>query len=405
MQADLKLLSQHTLNGYGGMGEGMSLQLARGGRRILWLAHESAPKNFTAVDVSDPRSPKVVAQTDLPHQQMRSNSLETAGDLMAVAYQVQKYGLKPAGFEMFDIAEPERPRSIGFFDASGPQSRGCHQLWFVDGRTVHMACSDPELKPRNPKDDQIYRSVDVSNPSKPRALGRWHLPGTMEGDDAPPPQRLAPQFDAGFRAHNTNVYPERPDRCYLGYLDGGMMVLDIADPARPKMVSRWTNSPANTPPFNGFTHTVLPLFSRELLIVTDECIQDDGADWPKLVWVLDARDEKNLVSIGTLPVSGVQPLLHKGGRCGAHNLHENPPVKGAWKSEDIVLGTFFNAGLRVYDVRDPHDPREIAAFVPPAPNGAPKGTVQINDVFVDDRGIVFAVDRHAGGLYTLEMKL
>jgi len=405
MQANLKLLSQHTLNGYGGMGEGMSLQLARGGRRILWLAHESAPKNFTAVDVSDPRSPKVVAQTDLPHQQMRSNSLETAGDLMAVAYQVQKYGLKPAGFEMFDIAEPERPRSIGFFDASGPQSRGCHQLWFVDGRTVHMACSDPELKPRNPKDDQIYRSVDVSNPSKPRALGRWHLPGTMEGDDAPPPRRLAPQFDAGFRAHNTNVYPERPDRCYLGYLDGGMMVLDIADPARPKMVSRWTNSPANTPPFNGFTHTVLPLFSRELLIVTDECIQDDGADWPKLVWVLDARDEKNLVSIGTLPVSGVQPLLHKGGRCGAHNLHENPPVKGAWKSEDIVLGTFFNAGLRVYDVRDPHDPQEIAAFVPPAPNGAPRGTVQINDVFVDDRGIVFAVDRHAGGLYTLEMKL
>jgi hypothetical protein len=31
--------------------------------------------------------------------------------------------------------------------------------------------------------------------------------------------------------------------------------------------------------------------------------------------------------------------------------------------------------------------------------------VQINDVFVDDRGIVVAVDRHAGGLYALEMKL
>jgi hypothetical protein len=405
MQAEMKLLSQHTLNGYGGMGEGMSMQLARGGRRILWLAHESAPKNFTGVDVSDPRSPKVVVQTDLPHKQMRSNSLETAGNLMAVAYQVQKYGLKPAGFELFDIAEPERPRSVGFFDASGPHSRGCHQLWFVDGKTVHMACSDPELKPRNPKDDQIYRIVDVSNPAKPRAVGRWHLPGTMDGDAEPPPQRLAPGFDAGFRAHNTNVYPERPDRCYLGYLDGGMMVLDIADPARPKMVSRWSNSPTNSPPFNGFTHTVLPLFSRDLLIVTDECIQDDGADWPKLVWVLDARDERNLVSMGTLPVSGVEPLLHKGGRCGAHNLHENTPVPGAWKSEDIVLGTFFNAGLRVYDIRDAAKPKEIAAFVPPAPNGAPAGTVQINDVFVDDRGIVFAVDRHAGGLYALEMKL
>src|SRR3954447_252928 len=95
---NMKLLAQHELGGFGGLGEGMSMQLARDGRRILWLAHESAPKNFTAVDVSDPRAPKVVVQTDLPHAQMRSNSLEVAGDLMAVAYQVTKFGLKPAGF-------------------------------------------------------------------------------------------------------------------------------------------------------------------------------------------------------------------------------------------------------------------------------------------------------------------
>src|ERR1044071_9863726 len=99
--SNMKLLAHDELAGHGGMGEGMSLQLAKGGRRILWLAHESAPKNFTAVDVTDPRSPKVVAQTDLPHAKMRSNSLETAGDLMAVAYQVTEWGGKPAGFELF----------------------------------------------------------------------------------------------------------------------------------------------------------------------------------------------------------------------------------------------------------------------------------------------------------------
>jgi len=397
----LKLIAQHTLNGFGGMGEGMSLQLARGGRRVLWLAHESAPKNFTAVDVTDPARPKVLVQTELPHRRMRSNSLEASGDMLAVAYQTSEPGLKPAGFELFDISDPERPRSISSFDASGPHSRGCHALWFVDGKTVHMACGDPELKPRDPKDDQIYRIVDVSNPARPVALGRWHLPGTMEGDSEAPPERLPARFDAGFRAHNTNVYPERPDRCYLGYLDGGMMVLDISDRARPRMIARWTNSP----PYNGFTHTVLPLFGRELLVVTDESIQDDGADWPKLVWLLDARDERHLVSIGTLPVAGVKPLLHRGGRCGAHNVHENPPAEGAWRSEDIVLGTFFNAGVRAYDVRDPYEPREIAAFVPPRPEGSHLATAQINDVFVDDRGIVFAVDRHAGGLYTLEMNI
>jgi hypothetical protein len=396
----MKLLAQHTLNGYGGMGEGMSLQV-KGDRRILWLAHESAPKNFTGVDVSEPRKPKVIVQTDLPHTKMRSNSLEASGDVMAVAYQVSTPGLKPAGFELFDISNPEKPRSISFFDASGPTSRGCHQLWFVDGETVHMSCGDPDLTPRNQKDDQIYRIVDVRNPSKPVAVGRWHLPGTMTSDSEPPPRRLPAKFDAGFRAHNTNVYPQRPDRCYLGYIDGGIMVLDISDKARPKLVSRWTNSP----PYNGFNHTVLPLFDRGLLLVTDECVQKDGADWPKLVWLIDARDETNLVSIGTLPVSGVKPLLHGGGRCGAHNLHENPPARGVWRSEDIVLGTFFNAGVRAYDIRDPFAPKEVASFVPPAPEGSPVGAAQVNDVLVDDRGIVFAVDRHSGGLYCLEMEL
>jgi len=401
MFLNMKLLSHHALNGFGGMGEGMAMQLAKGGRRVLWLAHESAPKNFTAVDVTDPRAPKVVVQTDLPHAQMRSNSLEVAGDLMAVAYQVSKLGLKPAGFELFDVSQPERPRSVSFFDASGPRSRGCHQLWFVDGKTVHMACADPELQPRNPKDDQVYRIVDVANPAKPQAVGRWHLPGTMEGDDAPPPQRLPANFDAGFRAHNTNVYPERPDRCYLGYIDGGIMVLDISQPSRPKLVSRWTNSP----PYNGFNHTVVPLFERGLLVVSDESVRDNAGDWPKLVWLLDARDERHLVSISTLPLPLVDAFGKRGGRFGAHNLHENPPVPGAWKSDKIVIGTFFNGGVRAYDISDPYSPREVAYFVPPAHEGSKIGATQINDVFVDDRGIVFTVDRHNGGLYALEMNV
>src|SRR5690349_11204313 len=98
---NFKLLAQHELGGFGGMGEGMSVQIAKDGRRIIWLAHESAPKNFTGVDVSDPRKPKVVVQTDLPQSYMRSNSLELSGDIMAVAYQTKKVGQKPAGLELF----------------------------------------------------------------------------------------------------------------------------------------------------------------------------------------------------------------------------------------------------------------------------------------------------------------
>src|SRR6202171_6288814 len=77
---NFKLIAHHALDGFGGMGEGMSIQIAPDGRRILWLAHESAPKNFTGVDVSDPRQPKVVVQTELPQAFMRSNSLECSAN-------------------------------------------------------------------------------------------------------------------------------------------------------------------------------------------------------------------------------------------------------------------------------------------------------------------------------------
>lgn len=391
-----RLISHDTLQGFGGIGEGISLQKTRDGRRILWLAHEGPPKNFTGMDVTDPSEPTIVVQTELPHNRIRSNSLEVCGDIMAVAYQVLEPGLRPAGFELFDISRPEEPRPITFFDCSGPQSRGVHQVWFVDGEYVHLAGGAADFTPRNQLDDQPYRIVDVSNPTRPIEVGRWWLPGTRDGDAEPPPRRLP--IDSGFRAHNTNVFPERPDRAYVGYLDGGGFILDISDRGRPKVVSRFCPHP----PFPGFTHTVLPLMSRDLLIVSDECVLDAGADWPKLTWVMDAREETNPVPVSTLPMPPLETYRHKGGRFGSHNLHENRPGDTAFRSDVLIFATFFNAGLRAFDTTNPLQPKEVAAFVPSAPAGSRAKAVQINDVFVDERGLVYTVDRFTGGLYILE---
>ena len=394
---NFKLLAQNELQGFGGLGEGMSIQIAPDGRRILWLAHESAPKNFTGVNVSDPRKPKVVVQTDLPQAYMRSNSLEITDNVMAVAYQTQTVGLKPAGFELFDISTPENPKSIAFCDCSGPHSRGVHQLWFCDGEYVHMSAGAPDFTPTHPNDDQFYRIFDVRNPSKPTEVGRWWMPGTRQGDSAPPPPRH--QLDRGNRAHNTNVYPQRPDRCYLAYIDAGMYIMDISDKSKPRPICRWHNSP----PYTGFTHTVLPLFERNLLIVTDESTVNHAADWPKLIWILDAREEKNPISISTCPMPPVEAFARRGGFFGAHNIHENTPRPTAWHSDQIVLGTFYNGGLRGYDISNPYQPKEVATFIPPAPPMSPTKSIQLNDVFVNERKIVYTVDRFAGGLYILEM--
>ena len=401
LSLNMKLLAHHELAGHGGLGEGISMQLTGDGRRILWLAHEAAPKNFSGVDVTDPRNPKLIVQTDLPHMKLRSNSLDVVGNIMAVAYQASAVGIKPAGVDLFDVSVPEKPKLISHFDCSGPHSRGVHALWFVDGKTIHMSSGASDFIPRNPLDDQFYRILDVSDPARPVEAGRWWYPGTREGDEAPPPARLAPQFDMGFRTHNTNVFPERPDRAYVGYIDGGALVLDISDMGNIKVVSKWNHSP----PFNGFTHTVLPLFERKLWVVSDECVQDNGADWPKLVWMIDARDEANPVPIGTFPAPPFEAFAKRGGRFGAHNLHENLPGPVSFRSDTIIIGTFFNAGVRVYDTSDPYRVEEIAYYVPGAPKLSPAGAIQLNDVYVDDRRIVYTVDRFTGGLYVLELNI
>ena len=54
---------------------------------------------------------------------------------------------------------------------------------------------------------------------------------------------------------------------------------------------------------------------------------------------------------------------------------------------------------------DPTVVHRASYYVPAAPRGSRAGAVQINDVFVDERGVVYAVDRLVGGLYVLEMNM
>jgi len=309
LSRNMTLLAHHELGGFGGMGEGIGMQKTADGRRILWLAHESGPKNFTVVDVTDPKNPEMILQTDLNNTQLRSNSLDVCGNLMVVAYQSKVLGDKDVGFDIFDITVPEQPKLLSHFDCSGPYSRGVHAVWFVDGKYVHMSSGAGDFQPKNQKDDQFYRIIDVSDPTKPVEAGRWWYPGTRVGDTEPEPKRLPGIFDTGFRAHNTNVFPSHPDRAYIGYIDGGAFVLDISDKSNIKVVSKWNHSP----PLNGFIHTVLPLFDRGLWVVSDECVKDNGADWPKLIWMLDSRDESNPVPIGTFPMPPSKHLVSEEG--------------------------------------------------------------------------------------------
>jgi hypothetical protein len=93
-------------------------------------------------------------------------------------------------------------------------------------------------------------------------------------------------------------------------------------------------------------------------------------------------------------------FCQRGGRFGPHASNESfaPAFYGR-----VVFVSWFNAGVRAIDIRDPFRPREIASFVP-APTALTRGgVVQTNNVEVDDRGHVYLTDRAGTGLHIVEL--
>jgi hypothetical protein len=392
--SNMQLIGHSNLNGAGKGGEGLAMHQYPDGRRVLFLAHESAPMCFSVIDVTKPEDPKVISQIPVDVPYARCNSLGLSGTTLAVAHQVDKVGQDHAGMDVYDVADPAHPRKLSHFDTSGPHSRGVHYLWFTDGQWAYLSTGAKDFVPHNPKDDQFLMIVDMHDPAQPKEAGRWWLPGTRVGDKEPQPPRVAP-FDAGIRMHTPVWTPERPDRLYVGWIDGGLVILDIADKAHPNLVMHRSWQSLG----NGFAHTLLPIPSRNLLIQTEEATAANCKDWPKRDWVWDISNEAAPVPLSVLPPPADKDALCKaGGRFGAHNIAQNQAGQPVRILKNTVVGIFFNGGVRAYSIENPNAPVEIGYIVDAAPPGNATHTIQMNDVYVDDNGLIYANDRLTGGL-------
>jgi hypothetical protein len=234
----------------------------------------------------------------------------------------------------------------------------------------------------------------MSDPAKPREAGRWWIPGMNQAAGETPDWPGTSRFGL----HHPII---SGGTGYAAWRDAGMVVLDVADRTKPKLIAHRDGAP----PFGGGTHNCLPLPDRELLVVLDEAVLDHQEDGVKNIWMFDNRDKSNPRSIATFPQPAEADYKSKGGHFGPHNIHENRP--GSFVSSETIFATYQNAGVRVFDIRDPHQPRETAAWVPPAPqrmmDTRPNRArvIQSADVFVDAAGLIYATDYNAG-LFILE---
>jgi len=355
-------------------GSGDGMQIMRMGD-ALYVGHFGPSGMGTSVlDVADPAQPTVVKQWLAPPGS-HTHKVQTADGLLLVNHELfRSTAPAPVGMAVYDLADPFDPRPIGFFDTGG---RGVHRIVWEGGRFAYVSATPDGFSGR------IWLIVDMTDPTRPIEAGRWWWPGmwTGGGENQDWPDDEVRQVHHGLVSGQ---------RAYLGLWDSGMAILDLADLARPRLVSHlsWEEG--------GHTHTCLPLPGRSLVVVTDEAVNEGCTGSAHMVRVVDVSDETNprVLSICPIPQGD---FCDRGLRFGAHNLHENRP--DSYRSERLMFTTYFNAGLRVYDLADPEVPVDVAHWLPVCPPG--QAACQINDVFVGLDHLVYLTDRVNGGAYVL----
>jgi hypothetical protein len=387
----------------GGRPDGVQLMVHRG---FAYVGHMFS-KGFSVLDVRDPSNPRAVNYIAAPPNTWNIH-LQTHDDLLLVvhakdmfaaaefaderAYYKGALGQKvgtadakrtrdwSAGLAVYDIATPARPRQIGFMEVHGG---GIHRLWYSGGRWAYASALLDGFT------DYIFITIDMRDPSAPREVGRWWIPGMNLAAGETPSWEASRRYGLHHAIVDGNT-------AYAAWRDAGMVVLDVADRAKPAAIvhRNWS------PPFGGGTHNCLPLADRELLVVLDEAVLDHQEDGLKLIWVFDNRAPTNPISIATLPTPAEADFTRKGGHFGPHNIHENRP--GSFVSSKLIFATYQNAGIRVFDISNAFAPKEIGALVPPQPTRLADTrpnrarVIQSADVFVDAAGLIYATDYNAG---------
>jgi hypothetical protein len=334
------------------------MQVLRLGDALYVGHYGKSGMGTTVLDVSDAAHPRIVDQWPAPPG-THTHKVQVADGLLLVNEErFQRADDWTAGMVVYDVREPLAPKRLGRFAGDGD---GVHRIVWTGGRYAHASFT-PESHA-----DRIWGVFDLSDPTAPREAARWQL-----DEEQPPGKRYA--------AHHALL---DGDVAYLGYGDANLVALDVSDITAPKKLWRVTWE-------GGGTHTCLPLHGRGLVVVTDEQMADGPHAPERRVRVVDAR-ARRVISVIPSPAGD---FAEQPSRFGPHNLHENRA--GSYRSNELVFVTYFNAGLRVYDLRDPEHPEEIASWVPD--QDAP----QSNDLYVEENGRVWVTDRFTGGLYCLE---
>ncbi len=429
------------------------------------------------VDVTNPRHPKYVIHIPVPNGSGGGAQMIRVCDGIGAnadrVFMLRTYS--NSAHEIWDVTNPASPVGVrtvaGGNPVIGAQTgqpgalAGTHKSWWeCDTGIAYIVGRRGNDTASGWKGGNHIFIYDLSNPANPVFLRDWALDGQQPGG-APIPHfgtavpSIHGPISTGPNATTNPIHGTGAtlDRVYFAYGTGSTGVMQIVDrtallPApwgtgvrcgsaassqlptpctdfHTAELGRWIMNPDNG------AHTSFPLGKipikdfittaetgnpdlgtpRDIVFVTSEATANYCFNQVRhLSFTVDATDEGRPQSIGTYQVPEASGhFCARGGRFGPHATNEEfgPPFY-----QKLVFTSQFNAGVRVTDIRDPYNPKEVAFFIPAvnantdlrcAPfRGNPNAcvpAVQTNNVATDDRGFIYIVDRADSGMHVLQL--
>lgn len=398
--------------------------------RYAYVGHIPNKQNLgtSIVDISDPAHPRLVATVTLDDPDSHSHKVRVVGDIMVVNHErnptpigrraeqlpaaraeltaalgrepsvaelaakmnvtetdlaqiadAEKRGYQNGGFKIYDVSQPAQPRLIGYQKTGGV---GVHRF-AMDERYAYISTEMAGFV------GNILVIYDMRDPARPVEVSRWWMPGQHRAGGETP--------SWSGKRHRLHHALRFGNEMWASCWHGGFWVIDVTDIAKPRTLGTYNYHP----PFPEPTHTVMPLDApiggRRIAVTIDEedhaqSAAEESARRGRLhagMMTFDVSDPAAIKPLAVFEVSELDsPFARMSGtRFGAHQFHEKP-------DGTLIYATWFAAGLRIIDVADPSAPREVGHFIPEPAGG--RAAPQSNDVVLDDRGLIYLVDRHVG---------
>jgi hypothetical protein len=320
------------------------------------------PNGVWAIDLKDPARPRALTSfAKFPGsdgEDVWVGSVKTkafTGDLAAVGVQrCFRRGQGFAGLALFDVTNPAKPKELGRL-ASGVDF-GVHEMGVVqrpDGRVLALAAVPYSFNLTQGRVGDL-RIIDITDPRRPREVADWDV--RRDG-----PAEARGQLAARRDVFDHSAWPfDKGNKLFASFWAAGVQFLDIRDPASPKLLGQTPYRPED-----GYRGAHSGWFNEdETLFVQNDEVMAAVGNGSEASWTFQrVFDTSSLAQPKLLSTFGTEAAVpgsdQKVATDGVYSVH-NAVIDG-----DLEYAAWYSDGVRVVDLSDPSRPTEVASFVPP----------------------------------------